>query len=151
MVKILLSCGTYTEFAGKKEKYFPLHSAILNEKPELVALLVNRENVDLNTLTEKYIPLQLTISVNRKNLVEIFLTDKRMNPDLNTNLHSRIPLFEAVLKNNETIANLLSSAGADPEIKDTTGFAPSIFLNVPSTVTSSAGTTHRLFIRSLMQ
>ncbi|KAJ5567851.1 ankyrin [Penicillium hetheringtonii] len=133
IVKILLSCGAHAGFVGKRGGYTPLHSAILNKQPELAALLVNREDVDPNALAEKSTPLQLAVSVNRQDLVEILLTDKRVDPDLNVNLHSRTPLFEAVLKNNEAIVNMLLSAGADPEIKDVTGFAPAVFLNAPST------------------
>ncbi|CAI7631303.1 unnamed protein product [Penicillium pancosmium] len=126
IVKILLSCSAHAGFVGKRGGQTPLHSAMRNQQPELARLLVNREDVDPNALSDKSTPLQLA------DLVEILLTDKRVDPDLNVHSPSRTPLFDAILKNNEAIVRMLLSAGADKEIKDATGLSPAMFLNAPT-------------------
>lgn len=65
----------------------PLFIAILNKQPELVRLLVNRESVDPNALFadtsfSDSTPLHMAVKMNDEELVEILLTDKRINPDL---------------------------------------------------------------------
>ncbi|CAI7632904.1 unnamed protein product [Penicillium pancosmium] len=109
-----------------------LKSAIRNQQPELARLLVNREDVDPNALGEDSTPLRLAVRANRGDLVEILLTDKRVDPDLNVCLRSGTPLLAAALKNNEAMVHMLLSAGADKEIKDATGLSPAMLFDAAS-------------------
>lgn len=132
IVKILLSYGAHAGVVSKRGGQTPLHSAIQNQQPELARLLVNREDVNPNALSDKSTPLQLAVRANRQDLVEILLTAKRGDPDLNVHSPSRTPLFDAILKNNEAIVRMLLLAGADKEIKDATGLSPAMFLDAPT-------------------
>lgn len=124
-MKILLSYSACASFVGKRGPQPPIHSTMQNKIPELAHLFVNRENIGHNTISEECTPLQLAVRANQEELVEVLLTDKRVDPDLNINPRSQTPLFGAVSKNNVAIIQILISA----DIKDETGFSPAILLD----------------------
>ncbi|KAJ6131370.1 ankyrin [Penicillium sp. IBT 18751x] len=136
---MLLSSGAHAGFA-RKGGQAPLHSAILNKQPELVRLLVNREDVDPNapfsdTTSSDRTPMHIAVDTNEEELVEILLTDKRINPDLTARPVSQTPLLDAALKKNEAIVRFLSEAEANKEIQDSTGLSPAMLLDAPSAET----------------
>ncbi|KAJ5714705.1 uncharacterized protein N7483_011886 [Penicillium malachiteum] len=124
IVKMLLSAGA---FAGcvRKEGQGPLHSAIGNKQPELMAAQANRED-----------------------LVEILLTDKRIIPDLTVSHMGQTPLLEAAMKNNDAMVRLLLEAGANKEIQDSTFLSPAPLLDAPSAETRYKLTRDRLLMLS---
>ncbi|KAJ6190734.1 hypothetical protein N7519_000755 [Penicillium mononematosum] len=136
IVKMLLSSGAHAGFA-RKGGPTPLHGAILNKQPGLVRLLVNRKDVDpnvpfLDSTSSDRTPLHIAVDTNEEELVEILLTDKRIDPDLTARPVSQTPLLDAALKNNEAMVRLLSEAGANKEIRDSTGLSPAMLLDAPS-------------------
>ncbi|KAJ5623067.1 ankyrin [Penicillium lividum] len=88
---MLLSAGAHAGSVRKTPAGLtPLHSAILNKQAELVRLLVNRK-----MLIRTHFVQEMAAQANEEYLVEILLTDKRVNPDLTVHPMGRTPLLEA--------------------------------------------------------
>ncbi|KAJ5638233.1 ankyrin [Penicillium lividum] len=132
IVKMLLSSGAHAGFVYREGRQGPIHSTIVHKQPELVQLLVNRKDVDPNALSSGRTPLEIAVDANKEDLVEILLTDKRVNPDLTGRSRSRTPLLKAALKSNEAMVRLLLAAGANKEIQDATFLSPAMLLDAPS-------------------
>lgn len=109
-----------------------IHSAVMREQIKLLRLLVNRDDVDPNAWYQGQTPLQLAVHKGRDDLVEILLTDPRVNPDLSVSPTGQTPLLHAAMLNNSRIVRLLLDAGANPRIMDRMWLSAAMLLNAPS-------------------
>lgn len=132
IVKILLARGANAGYVGREEFETIFHCAIRHRRPDILRLLVNRDDVDPNVPFSDYSPLQLAVEANNEDLVEVLLTDARVNPDWTTLRDAQTPLLEALLKNNKKIVQLLLDIGANRDLKDSTSLSPAMLLEAPS-------------------
>lgn len=105
-----------------------MHSAVINCVPEMIELFLNRDDVDPNATFDGQTPLHYAVSANREDLVELLLTDKRVDVNFAGHTNSRTPLLEAVILNNDKIIEYLLTAGADPQIIDRQGLSPAMLM-----------------------
>ncbi|KAJ5681606.1 ankyrin [Penicillium maclennaniae] len=131
VVKMLLARGANPGLVRRKNSQVTtLHSAVERQKPELVRLLVNRENVDPNALHAKSTPLELAVDRNNEELVETLLTDPRVDPDLTGHCNVQKLLLRATLRINAAIVRMLLATRGNNVYKDQTGFPPAMLLEV---------------------
>ncbi|RAK77469.1 ankyrin repeat domain-containing protein [Aspergillus fijiensis CBS 313.89] len=109
-----------------------LHSAVLHRQPELLQLVVNRDEIDLNRIYQDETALGLAVERNDDDLAAILLADPRVHPDLTLNGGGETPLMRAILKNNERMTQLLRDAGANPRIMNRWWVSPATLLEAPS-------------------
>ncbi|RAL17140.1 ankyrin repeat domain-containing protein [Aspergillus homomorphus CBS 101889] len=109
-----------------------LHSAVLHRQPELLRLVVNRDEIDPNRIHRNRTALGLAVANNDEDLAAILLTDPRVNPDLTLHPGGQTPLMQAILKNNERLIQLLRDAGANPRIMTRLWVSPAMFLEAPT-------------------
>ena len=129
MVKMLLARGAHTPPVSEERQVTPLNTAIENGMPDVARLLVNRDDVDPNALLcGRITPLQLAVYENREDMVEMLLSDKRVNLDLKVGYNDINPLYAAALKKNDVIVQLLLDAGADRTVEHYAGVSPAMLL-----------------------
>ncbi|KAF9884965.1 hypothetical protein FE257_000875 [Aspergillus nanangensis] len=131
VVAALLAHGAHAGLHRFRGSQVVIHSALVRGQPEILRLLVNRDDVDVNALFQNRTPLQVAVEANRDDLVEILLSDPRVHPDLSVLKTGQTPLLQAALKNNDRLVRLLLTAGANPRIMDRTWLSAAMILDAP--------------------
>lgn len=130
IVEKLLAHGAH---AGvKKGELTSLHCAVMHRKPELVRLLVGRQEVNPNALYGEGTALQWAVERDREDMVELLLSDKRTNPDFNLSENGETLLLQSLIKGNDRMARAFFNAGANPNIASRTWLTPAMLLEAPS-------------------
>lgn len=132
IVAALLAHGAHADQKDTYDEQTPLHTAVLNKQYERVRLLTGTENLNPNSLSHGKTPLQYAVQANDEDIAELLLSDKRTIPDLTVLPTVQNPLLEALLNNNEKMAQLLLNAGANPHICDQKGLSPAILMEAPT-------------------
>lgn len=122
--------GNRLRRCSKEQKF--LHKAVSKRRPEIIELLIHRNDVNPNGFYKNQTPLQLAVWKSREDMVELLLSDRRTNPDLTARESGRTPLLDALVMNNDKIAALLLAAGANPKIADRVWLSPAMLLEAPS-------------------
>ena len=132
VVQMLLARSGYPGSLRHRHLETPLYSAVKYKEPDMVRLFVNRDDVDPNALSGGFTPLEFAVMENMEDIVEILLTDKRVNPDLTTSPPGKTPLFVAALNKNDRLVQMLLDARAGKGMEDTIGISPAMLLKAPS-------------------
>lgn len=116
-----------TAYASQEQDIALINAVRLGDKPKIESLL--NEGADPNASTPQYSALHLSVFLPDTSITKL-LIQKGADVNLKNNV-GQTPLFFAVMGNNLDLTQFLLLNGADPAIKDATGFDAYTFAQTP--------------------